>query len=154
MKLIELTLREELNYDSKCGKRLRIFNSLLIEIAKKELPDSIVEQINDSIRAINTHPSVDKPLDKAIKAHQLKILKLLEKHLKIVPKNHYRNLWLAIGMAIFGIPIGVAFGTVFHQMAFLGIGLPIGLSVGMAIGAGMDKKAQEEGRQLDVELNN
>jgi len=38
-------------------------------------------------------------------------------------------------------------------MGFLGIGIPIGMVIGMAIGAGMEQKAFEEGRQLDLELN-
>jgi hypothetical protein len=55
-------------------------------------------------------------------------------------------------MAGFGIPIGVAFGASLGNMAFLGIGLPIGLATGIAVGSGMDKKAFEEGRRLDVEI--
>lgn len=55
---------------------------------------------------------------------ELRILKLIEKELKLVPKNSYRNRWMAIGMSAFGVPIG----------------------------AGMDKKAFEEGRQLDMEI--
>jgi hypothetical protein len=72
----------------------------------------------------------------------------------VVPKNHYRNQWLALGMATFGIPFGVALGMSLGNMALLGIGLPIGLAVGIAVGSGMDKKAFEEGRQLDVEIKN
>jgi hypothetical protein len=37
-------------------------------------------------------------------------------------------------------------------MAFLGIGLPVGMVIGMAVGSGMDKKAFEAGRQLDLEI--
>jgi len=58
---------------------------------------------------------------------------------------------LAIGMSAFGIPFGVVFGASLDNMGYLGIGLPIGMAVGMVIGAGMDKKAFEEGRQLDLE---
>jgi len=32
------------------------------------------------------------------------------------------------------------------------IGLAIGMAIGMAIGTGMDKKALEEGRQIDLEI--
>jgi len=34
----------------------------------------------------------------------------------------------------------------------MAIGLPIGLGFGAALGSSMDKKAMEEGRQIDVEL--
>ena len=67
-------------------------------------------------------------------------------------KNHYRNTWLALGMAAFGIPLGVAFGTSSGNMGLIGIGLPIGMVIGMAVGSGMDKKAVESGRQLDLEI--
>ena len=55
-------------------------------------------------------------------------------------------------MTTFGLPIGAALGLSLGNMAFLGIGLPVGMSIGLGIGASMDKKAFEEGRQLDIEL--
>ena len=77
---------------------------------------------------------------------------MIEKELMLVPKNTFRNRWMAIGMAAFGIPIGMAFGVSMGNMAFLAIGIPIGMSIGIAIGTGMDKKAFEEGRQLDIDI--
>lgn len=55
-------------------------------------------------------------------------------------------------MAIVGRPLGVAVGASLRDMAFLAIGRPIGMVIGMDNGAGMDKKAGEEGRQLDFEI--
>lgn len=55
-------------------------------------------------------------------------------------------------MAAFGIPFGVVFGISLGNMAFLGIGIPIGMVVGIAIGTAMDKRAFDEGRQLDLEI--
>lgn len=72
--------------------------------------------------------------------------------LKLVPKNYYRHLWIGVGMAAFGIPIGVTFGSVLGNMGLLGAGLPLGIAMGAGVGARMDKKAAEEGRQLDLEL--
>ena len=77
---------------------------------------------------------------------------MIEKELKLVTKNHYRNTWLALGMAAFGIPLGVAFGTSLGNIAFIGIGLPNGLAVGIAVGTGMDKKVFEEGKLMDLEI--
>jgi hypothetical protein len=57
---------------------------------------------------------------------------------------------MAIGMAVFGIPLGVVFGMSPGNMAFIGIGLPIGLGVGSE----KDKKAFREDRQLDIEIKN
>ena len=77
---------------------------------------------------------------------------MIEKEHKLVTKNHYRNTWLANGMTVFGLPIGVVFGTSLDNMGFLGIGLPLGMAIGMAVGNSMDEKAFESGKQLDVEI--
>ncbi|MFC3414076.1 hypothetical protein [Algoriphagus hitonicola] len=71
---------------------------------------------------------------------------------KIVSKNHYRYTWMSPGMAAFGIPLGVVFGTSLGNMAFLAIGLPIGMAIGISVGSAMDKKASEEGRQINLEI--
>lgn len=89
---------------------------------------------------------------KQIRKTQASILKLIEKELKLVARNHYRNTWLAIGMAAFGIPLGVVFGKSLGNMGLLGIGLPIGMVIGIAVGSVMDKKAFEAGKQLDFEM--
>jgi len=65
---------------------------------------------------------------------------------------HWNDTWLAVGMAAFGIPLGVAFGASLGNMAFLAIGIPVGMAIGIAVGTGMDKKAFEEGRQIDLEI--
>ena len=91
-------------------------------------------------------------MKKQLRKTQTSILSKIEKELKLVTKNHYRNTWLAVGMAAFGIPLGVAFGASLGNMAFLGIGLPIGMIIGMAVGTNMDTKAFDEGRQLDLEI--
>ena len=61
-------------------------------------------------------------------------------------------MWLAIGMSAFGLPIGVAFGLSIGNIGLMAIGLPIGMAIGAAVGTGMDKKALEAGRQLDIEI--
>ena len=80
-----------------------------------------------------------------------RIIELLEKKHKIVPKKFYLNRWLALGMAVFGVPLGVVMGSSLGNMAFIGTGIPIGMVIGMALGADMDKKALKEGRQMDIE---
>ena len=80
------------------------------------------------------------------------MIQVLEKEQKLVPKNYYRKIWLILGMSAFGLPLGVVFGFALDNMAFLGIGLPIGMVIGMAFGAQMDKKAEKEGRQINMEM--
>ncbi|HPW78714.1 MAG: hypothetical protein BWX62_00947 [Bacteroidetes bacterium ADurb.Bin037] len=128
------------------------FTKLLIELGKRELPDEIVISINNDIDEINSVANNGKALRKQISKGQRRIIKLLEKDLKLVPINYYRNVWTALGMAVFGIPVGVAFGTSLGNMAYLALGLPIGLAIGYGVGDAMDKKALKEGRQLDIEI--
>jgi len=151
MTIIELKDRPEFDADSKLYKLYIQFTQLINELRKKDLPDVIVEAINEDIKDLNSLTTAEQ-VKVAVKQKQTKIIKLLEKQLKIVPINYYRNIWLAVGMSAFGLPIGVAFGLSLHNMGLLGIGLPIGMAIGLGVGSGMDKKALQEGRQLNVEI--
>ncbi len=148
---------ENLEINHKAGESIKLteasktYEKLLEELRSREIPDDIISIANQETEAIINSRSIDTLLAKEIKKATHRLVKLLVKQLKLSPKNYYRNIWLGTGMAGFGIPMGVAFGAAFDNMAFIGIGLPIGLAIGMAIGSGMDKKAKREGRQLDIE---
>jgi hypothetical protein len=152
MNIIELDQKPLLETNFKYQEGLLQFEKLLSELRKKELPDGLVNAINKDIEALNASSGSGDEQRKSIKKIQMRLIKLIEKEVKLVPKNYYRNLWLTLGMAAFGIPLGAAFGASLGNMAFLGIGLPIGMAVGSALGSGMDKKALAEGRQLDIEI--
>jgi hypothetical protein len=153
MEIKELNKRPSIDENKKLISAYAQFDKLLTELKKKELPEEIAKYINTGIDQINSFSESEKELKKQIRKTQSGILKLIEKELKLVTKNHYRNTWLAVGMAVFGIPLGLALGTSIGNMGLLGIGLAIGMVIGMAVGAGMDKKAVESGRQLDIEIN-
>jgi hypothetical protein len=142
-------------YDS--DKRLRrnydLLNHLITELRDRELNQVAIEFINEEIRRVQNTSGSEKEKVKLYKRTFRIILKMLEKDHKIVPKYHYQNLWLAQGMAIFGIPIGVAIGLSQGNMAFIGVGLPLGIAIGAGIGVQMDKKARDEGRQLDISVD-
>ncbi len=152
MEIKDLEKKSNIGQDKKLINKYVYFDKLINELKKREMPSEIANSVNQYIEGINSFSGLNKDLLKHIRKSQSDILKLIEKELKIVPKNLYRSRLMAIGMSAFGIPFGVAFGVSLDNMALLAIGLPIGMVVGMAIGAGMDKKADEEGRQLDLEL--
>jgi len=152
MDIKELDIRPNIEQDKKLTNKYVYFEKLIDELKKREMPSEIVNSINQNIEEINSFSGSNKDLRKQIRKSQSNILKLIEKELKLVQKNLYRNRWMAIGMTVFGVPLGMAFGASLDNMAFLGIGIPIGMVIGMAIGAGMDKKAFEEGRQIDLEI--
>ncbi|NOR76797.1 MAG: hypothetical protein GQ525_16765 [Draconibacterium sp.] len=60
---------------------------------------------------------------------------------------------MAIGMAGLGIPIGAAIGVSLGNMSLIGLGMVVGMIAGITIGMGMDKKANESGKQLDFEID-
>lgn len=141
---LELSRRLKYRYDE--------FGLLLDLLRTKDLPAELVHSINRYIEEINSLSLSNKELLKKVRAAEFRMLKMIEKEEKLVPKNTYRNRWMAIGMSVFGVPLGIAFGASLGNMAFLAIGIPAGMSIGIAIGTGMDKKALEEGRQLDIEI--
>ena len=153
MEINQLEQPENLQQDKKLELKYNCMQALLEELRKREIPPEIVTIINQGIAEIKAISGSNKAVRKQIAKSRYNILKLLEKELGLVPKNLYTSRWLAIGMAIFGVPLGVSFGSALANMSLMGIGLPIGMVIGMAIGASMDKKAQEEGRQLEVDIS-
>ncbi len=152
MKLKQLNKRQNIEGEKKLVRQYDDLEKLLSELDNKEIPTTITDAINQKVDEINSFAGSNKELLKHIGKVKSSVLSTLEKELKLVTKNLYRTRWMAIGMSAFGIPIGVAFGTSLGSMAYIGIGLPVGMAIGMAVGAGMDKKAFEEGRQLDLEI--
>ncbi len=151
MKFHELNHRPD-DENLKLNEIFSQFRQLLAELENREIPDEIVTSINNDIDEINSITVIGNELQKEIERRLQRIIKLLEKNLKLVPKNYYRNLWMILGIAVFGIPIGVIFGASLDNMAYLAIGLPIGLVIGIGLGAVMDQKALKKGRQLDIEI--
>ncbi len=152
MEITELHKRPTIENNARLYRKYLQFEKLLNELKMKELTTEIVRSINEDIKQLNAITNSEKELGKQLRKRQTRILRIIEKELKLVTKNHYRNTWLAIGMSAFGIPLGVAFGASFGNMAFIGIGLPIGMTIGIAVGTAMDKKASESGKQLELEI--
>ncbi len=149
MPLIPLAFHPSFEENPKLAKASHNLSLLLAAIEQKTITPGHEQKINEIITGANNFSGPDPELAKQLRSAQTGILRLLEKDLQLVPKNHFQTQWIGIGMAAFGIPFGVAFGAALGNMAFLGIGLPIGLAIGNAIGMSKDKQALAEGRQLD-----
>lgn len=140
--------------NEKISKLLNELNPLIAELNERNLSEDLYAKIESELQSIRKiSADNEKGLKSSLKKARGRILKLLEKEVKLVPKGYYQNLYIAIGMTAFGMPLGVAFGVALNNMAFLGIGLPIGLAIGLAIGKEKDKKAEAEGRQLNTEIS-
>ncbi len=154
MNIKELKNREDISNDDKLNRMYSQFGELLNELKEKELSQDICKLINESVDLLNSSNLNGTQLTNLFKQKQTAILKQVEKEHKIVPKNYYRTLWMVLGMSAFGLPIGVAFGLSIGNIGLLAIGLPIGMGIGIAVGMSMDKKAMNEGRQLNIEIKN
>jgi len=152
MNIIELKERQDISENIKLSRKYAQLGNFLKELKKKELPLTVIEAVNNDIEAINSTPQTEFDLTISVTQKQRKIIKLVEKELKIVPINYYRNLWSALGMSVFFFFFGAALGLSFGNMGLIGIGLPLGMSAGIFVGSKMDKKAFEEGRQLNIEI--
>ncbi len=150
MKIKNIQPRAAIGQNKKAYTSFSKFMGFLEVLKQEDLTDPVIEKLNSEIDKVNAAPL--KKLKNQIRRSQLKMLQVIEKELKIVPKNYYRNTWLALGISVFGIPLGVVIGLALDNMAYLGIGLPIGLAIGVAIGTQKDKKAKEEGRQMNMEI--
>ena len=150
--MIKLITREKIITNAKAANRYNQLGALLYAIEGMKLPKETTDFIDLEIELLNAFSIEDKVFVKAIKEKENKIVKLLEKKHKIVPKKYYQTLWMVLGMSAFGVPMGVAFGLIMKNMGLLGIGFPIGMGIGVGVGAYLDKKALIEGKQLDVEL--
>lgn len=139
------------NNNSKLKNNLSQLQLLLKAIEEKEIPVSVSEKMNQEIDSLNAIEDSNPSLQKAIKKTEIQLLKILDKELKIVPINHYRKLWMVLGMSAFGIPLGVAFGISIGNLGLLGLGLPIGMGIGVFFGISQDKKALAQGKQLAFE---
>ena len=152
MEIQNLKDRPEIEENSRLRKKYVQLQKLITELRIKELNDGVVIIINDNINSINSISSLDNRFSKLLKNTQSKILKVIEKHHKLATENHYRNIWLALGIGAFGVPIGVVIGAITGNMAFIAIGIPVGFGIGIAIGTMMDNKLKDQGKQLALEI--
>lgn len=126
-----------------CGR----LNELILAAAEKKVSE---EFLSSDMARINTELNVETSAKNLRKFYNLLVRKIMNEYGLVSPTYH-QTQWMALGMTIFGLPLGVAFAMAIGNMAFLGIGLPLGIPIGMAIGQQKDKKAKEEGRVLNIQ---
>ena len=148
----KITERQNISENLKASNSYEQLGKLLNALELKNLPTETVDFIEQEVEQLNSIVDIDKYFVKVIKEKENRVIKMVEKKHKIVPRNYYKKLWMILGMSAFGLPMGVAFGLIIGNLGMLGIGLPIGMAIGVGVGSIMDKKAFNEGRQLDFEV--
>lgn len=151
MNLTTLRQREGLEQFKKLVETYQQLQRLCDAFLEKKLDETVIQKINVELDALNAIETVDDTFRKSIKKTEDKILKILEKDLKIVPINYYKTLWMILGMSAFGMPFGVLYGVIIGNMGMIGLGLPFGMAIGVFLGMNLDKKALAQGKQLAFE---
>ncbi len=141
-------LKELKNTDSN-PRLIKAYNKVhcLIEALRtKEIPSEVSKTINEAVKFLNSFSGTEKKHTKAFNKKYTSILALIKKELKLVPKNHYRNLGLALGMSF-----GVTFSVILGDSGNIAIGIGLGTVLGIIVGTNLDKNAEEAGNQLQIE---
>lgn len=146
-------LKSRNNLDQTKGlEKLYIkYQSLIEELNDRAIPEDLMDQVNEEVAELEEITDSGKELKKVMKKSITRVLKLLREEIDLVAKNYHRNTWMALGMTIFGLPIGMGIATAIGNFGLFGAFLPVGMAIGIAVGTGIDKKALKEGRQLDIE---
>ena len=154
MEIIDLNTNIGISLRPKAKKELESLKNLIQLLKQKNLKPETIRSINQIIESKNRSIQLLHPKKKyaALKEAKMSIFKLVEKEEQLTAKNHFQNQWIALGMTVFGLPMGVAMAISLNNWSFVGIGLPIGLAIGAGYGSQLDKKALEENRQLDIEI--
>jgi|LGVE01.1.fsa_nt_gb hypothetical protein len=147
MKIENIIDRKNSIPNPKLDKTYKKMSNLIDALNKKEITPKIASIINDEILLLNNFTGTDKELIKSIKKSYPKIIKLVEKELKLVPKNHFRNLYLGLGL-VFGVALGA---SIFKDN--MGLGIPLGMVIGLALGTNKDKEVEKTGKQLEIEVD-
>jgi hypothetical protein len=140
-------LNSEVFGESKVALNL---NFLLKELKKRNLKEESIIFLNKKIEALNSLPPEAAKKEMKLKSSKNDILKHLEKEYKLVTKNYYAQLWLPLGMTVFGLPLGTVVFAATGNAAFIPLGLPIGMAIGSFYGAQLDKKAASEDRVIEL----
>lgn len=119
---------------------------LVEALSTKEIPSEILNTINEAIKFLNSFSGTKKELTKTFNKKYKSILTLVKKELKLVPKNHYKTLWMVMGMSF-----GVVFSVILHDSGNIAIGIGLGTFLGIIVGTNLDKNAKEAGNQLEME---
>ncbi len=137
---------------TRVTKKYKKLFLLIEELENHNLTPDTESAVNTIITNYNAYNGPAEKLGRTIGKARVDILRVVEKNMKLIPKNAMLIRWMGIGMSAFGISLGAAYFVVLGNMAFMGVGIGIGLSIGVAIGAGLDNKAKKENRQLNIEL--
>lgn len=153
MRFRSLNLKKNTSVDAtKLKEKIKVLKELLQHLSQHTLPDTFVEKVNQEIDTLNALAPSNKNLLRTLSQKTKTIVHYAVKDLKRPTINYYKNLWIPLGMSVFGLPIGMAIALSVKNLGLLAVGLPVGLGIGALLGTHLDNKAKKEGRQLPIEI--
>ncbi len=152
MKVEKIERRNDTESNKKLSKAYDQMQDLVEPLSTKDLPSKEIITVNEHIILINSFRGTDKELGKILKKTYSYILSFIEEKLNFVPKYYYRSRWM-----VFGLLAAAVFSTILSNLNIIGwgslasVGLSMGMFIGLVIGIHFDRKAELEGRQLEME---
>lgn len=152
MEFKKLNDRPKVKANSKTAAYILQMNNFLDLLTDRKINKEVISRFNEKVERLNNIQGDEKLLKKELRKTQSEMLQILTKEEKLVCKTFYRNTWMMVGMGAIGVPIGTAIGISSGNMALIGMGLPLGMAIGVIVGLRLDKKAKDNGNQLDIEI--
>ena len=151
MKIESLKRRKGTEKNKKINNAYDKMQRLIEALDKKDIPSDVLTTINEHIESINSFNGTEKELTKIVNKTYKHVLNFIEKDLNLVPKNHFRALWI-----LYGSLAGVVLTSIFTNFYFVNLDglaisiLPIAVAVGIIFGTVMDNNARKKDRQIDL----
>lgn len=148
----EIEKRAKSVTDAKTQKALSCLVPIFEDLDRREIS---TESVADILKRLKTM-LMEELNSKQIARLKADLLGSLRRQYGLVPAKYYQNLWMILGITVFGVPFGIVFSmAVLDNVAFMGLGFGFGMPIGMAIGMAKDKKALEDdlvinGAQQDI----
>ncbi len=137
--------------DSNIYGSISNLNILISEIESKNIPEEVCYKINYQIDKVNSFSKEHEvKIKKQLEITVHRILHILKRDLGIIPENYYRNQYLALGMTVFGLPLGALIATLTGNTSYLAFGMLLGIPIGIAIGSKKDQIADKENKVIKI----
>lgn len=149
MTIERLQRRKGIDKNKKLNKTYDKMQHLIVALDKKNLPPNELTCINEHIVLINSFDGTEKELIKMLKKTYTNVLTFINEKLELVPKHHFRALWI-----LYASLAAVVLSSVSYSFGFISIGglasvfLPFGILIGILVGTYLDNRAKKEGRQI------
>lgn len=142
----ELEERAKASQDVRLKKWLTSSINLLRELDARGIEP---RNFDDELKMLKKQLSANTKTN-MIRTFYLRMVDAVRKQFDLTTPNYFQSRWTALGILVFGIPLGLVFSMSIDNYAFLGMGIPVGLAIGIAIGADKDKKAKEAGKLMEI----